>query len=29
MTPEQFNTLLRSEIASWRKIIQERNIKGD
>jgi tripartite-type tricarboxylate transporter receptor subunit TctC len=29
MTPEQFNTLLRSEIASWRKIIQERNIKAD
>jgi len=29
MTPEQFNALLKSEIASWRKIIQERNIKAN
>jgi tripartite-type tricarboxylate transporter receptor subunit TctC len=29
MTPEQYNTLLTSEIAAWRKIVQERNIKAD
>jgi hypothetical protein len=29
MLPEQFNTLLTSEIAAWKKIVQERNIKAD
>ncbi len=29
MMPEQFNTLLTSEIAAWKKIVQERNIKAD
>ncbi|MBY0439624.1 MAG: tripartite tricarboxylate transporter substrate binding protein, partial [Burkholderiales bacterium] len=29
MLPEQFNALLTSEIAAWRKIVQERNIKAD
>jgi tripartite-type tricarboxylate transporter receptor subunit TctC len=27
MTPEQFNALLKTEIASWKKIVSERNIK--
>jgi tripartite-type tricarboxylate transporter receptor subunit TctC len=26
MTPEQFNALMRSEIATWKKIVRERNI---
>jgi hypothetical protein len=29
MMPEQFNALLTSEIAAWKKIVQERNIKAD
>jgi tripartite-type tricarboxylate transporter receptor subunit TctC len=27
MTPEQYNALLKAEIASWKKIVKERNIK--
>ena len=27
MTPEQYNALLKSEIAGWKKIVQERDIK--
>jgi hypothetical protein len=27
MTPEQYNALLKLEIAGWRKIVQERDIK--
>jgi tripartite-type tricarboxylate transporter receptor subunit TctC len=27
MTPERYNALLKTEIATWKKIVQERNIK--
>lgn len=29
MTPDAFNTLVRNEIAMWRRIAKERNIKGE
>jgi tripartite-type tricarboxylate transporter receptor subunit TctC len=29
MTPDQFNAMLRTEIATWKKIVQDRSIKGE
>jgi tripartite-type tricarboxylate transporter receptor subunit TctC len=29
MTPDQFNAMLRTETATWRRIVQERSIKGE